>query len=108
MMALPPSIHSDPPGTAVSRHHEGRGARRLQHRARHHSRGTTEWRLLQGRRVSYQTQALCVALMLLKMAWTYCPLQRVQAGREGEREDREDGDRGRRWDATLAAIREVP
>ena len=39
---------------------------------------------------------------------TYCPLQRVQAGREGEREDREDGDRGRRWDATLAAIREVP
>ena len=53
-------------------------------------------------RKSFQPNAS--VMLFLKVEWTYCPLQGVQAGREGERKDREDGDRGRRWEATLGAI----
>ena len=111
-MRFPP----DPPRAVISRHHEGRSARRLQHRARRHSRRSAKWRLLQ---VSQGFTTSTVRARWLRdliapesvdrgmQDFTFF-LQRVRSGREGERQDREDDDRGRRRGAALGAIGAVP
>ena len=109
-------FHSDPPRAAIFGNHEGRSARRLQHSARHHSRRTAKWRLLQ---VGYAKQGFTTSTVHateLDASFIDGPLnvsfvrflQRVHSGREGERQDRQVGDRGRRREAALGAVGTVP